>query len=404
MRPILTPQEYLNRVLARITTLQPCIAGLDEAYGCVLAEEITASRDLPPFTSSAMDGFAVRSSDIAGASQEHPVALEIAGEVSMGRIATGEVAKGAAIAVPTGGMVPAGPDTVLPAERCLVRGRQLVVAAPSPPGSNVRPAGEDLRRGQVLVEEGRYLQPVDLGALAATGRAEVRVIPRPRVAILSTGDELVEPGSEPGPGQIWESNSYLLKGLVRSSGADPVNAGRVADDPAALLDALNQLIDGIDAVVCSGGVSAGRNDPVRRAFAGRCEVECVSVSIKPGRPQAFGMLSGKPFFGLPGNPMAALVGFELFVRPALRKMAGQVPDCPRIAASFEGAEQAPPESVRYLPVLLTYDGAEIVACAAGPTRSNQLATLARAGGLVELPAGTKLISGDRCTIIPLRHG
>ncbi len=404
MRPLVTADEYRKRVLRGIVALKPQRIPLDAAYGYILAAELSATRDLPPFPSSAMDGFAVQSADTGLASAEAPVVLELAGEVRMGRPALFEVARGKAVAVPTGGMLPAGADTVIPVELCGLAEGGLVVTGPSPPGHNVRPAGEDLRQGEVLVPAGRRLEAADLGALAAAGYSNVEATPRPRVAIVSTGDELVDPGTEPASGQICESNSFLLQGLVRRAGGEPLRAGRVPDDPAAVLEALTTAAPSADVFVCSGGVSVGRDDPVKRAFASSDAVSFLQVAVQPGRPQAFGTWLGKPFFGLPGNPMAALVAFELFVRPALCIMAGRDPQTQYVPATLQGNLGASADCVRYVPVRLACRGSEALAYPSGRRRSNQLAALAQADGLAEIPQATNLEPGSRCRVIRIRDG
>lgn len=395
-------EAYRELVLSAVDAPAPARMPLRSAYGCVLAADLCAPRDLPPFPSSAMDGYAVRSADVAGASPEAPAVLRVAGEVPMGRPAPEALTAGRALAIPTGGMMPAGADAVIPHELCRRQGDRLLVDSPPAAGANVRPPGEDIHRGEVLVPKGRRLGAADLGALAAGGWSEVDAFPPVRVAVLSTGDELVDPGVEPAPGQIHESNSFMLEGLIRQAGAIPQYAGRVNDDPEALLRAL-AAAPGAGAFVCSGGVSAGVNDPVRRAFAGVDAVGCIQVAVQPGRPQAFGTWLDRPFFGLPGNPMAALVGFELFVRPALNKMMGLNPQPRYLAAVLEGDLPAAPECPRYFPVRLARTGSGVVARATGRRRSNQLGALAQADGLVEVATGHALSSGDSCRVIPLRE-
>ncbi|MEX0790924.1 MAG: gephyrin-like molybdotransferase Glp [Actinomycetota bacterium] len=401
MRPVLSVEEFRETVLAGIPSPRAVVVPLEDAFGCVLAAEMRAPADLPAFPSSAMDGFAVRSCDLAGAAIGAPVELVMAGEVRMGFAPGSEVAQGCAVAVPTGGMMPAGADTVVPVEDCLVEGGVVRIETPSRPGRNIRPAGEDLLAGEELVRAGSRLGAADLGALAAAGAAEVRVFPRPRVVIFSTGNELVEGGRQARHGQIHESNSFMLRGLVRQAGAESVYAGQVPDDPEALLRALDAAPPG-EVLLCSGGVSAGRDDPVRAAFAGRGEVSCVQVKVQPGRPQAFGRWAGKPFFGLPGNPMASLVSFELFVRPALQKMLGLPGAVAYLDAVLEGPLEAAPDAVRYVPVRLNRAG-PLLAAPGGPRRSNQLAKLARADGLAEVPPGAGLSVGDRVRVISIRE-
>lgn len=385
-------------VLAGIPAPRARTISLEDAYGCVLAADLTAPRDLPPFPSSAMDGYAVASADIA----EAPVTLPIAGEVHIGRHPEAASGAGRAVAVPTGGLMPEGADCVVPFEKCSVRGDRVTITVPARQGHNVRPAGEDLQRGEVLVKAGRRLGPADLGAIAAGGYAEVEVYRKPVVATFSTGDELVKPGKQTGPAQIFESNSHMLRGLVHKAGGDPVYAGRVPDDPRALIRALEEAPPA-DVLLCSGGVSAGRDDPVKRAFGTGDEVCCVQVAVQPGRPQAFGHWAGKPFFGLPGNPMATLVSFELFVRPALQLMMGLPAELGYLTATLETGLEASPAAVRYVPVELERKQSGLVARTTGRRRSNQLAALARASGLAEVPAGTDLSKGDICRIISIRE-
>jgi len=404
LRSPLSVDDYRREVLAGVEALSPRNLPLENAYNCVLAEDLTAARDLPPFASSAMDGFALRSADIAAASPEHPVKLQISGEVRMGRPCECGVTDGQAVSVPTGGTMPSGADAVLPGELCRAEGRELTVTCGCRPGHNVRPAGEDLREGEILVPAGRRLEAADLGALAAGGYGRVPAVPRPRVAIVSTGDELVDPGTEPGAGQISESNSFLLKGLVQGSGCEPATRSRVPDDPSALLETLAAAAAAADAIVCSGGVSAGRDDPVKRAFARDSSVAFFRVAVQPGRPQAFGHFFGKPFFGLPGNPMAALVAFELFVRPALKKLAGADPSVDYVRATLEEQVGAAADCVRFVPVRLAGREPVCVACPAGRRRSNQLVALARADGLLEVPIGPDLKAGDPCRVIRITPG
>lgn len=402
MRPLLSIEQYRQSILERIPEPRPVTVPLDTAYGCVLAGRLASPHDLPAFPSSAMDGYAVRSADIAAAAEGVPVSLQIEGEVRMGSAPHAEVLEGRAVAVPTGGMLPEGADTVVPVEECRVEGGAVWFCVPSRPGRNVRPAGEDLLAGELVVEAGRRVEAADLGALAAAGFAEVAVYRTLRVVVFSTGNELVEGGGDTGPGQIHESNSFMLRALVRRAGCEATYAGRVPDDPGALLRALEAAPPG-DVLLCSGGVSAGRDDPVRRAFEDREEVGCVQVSVQPGRPQAFGVFRDKPFFGLPGNPMASLVSFELFVRPALKKMMGLPPTVDYLNATLDGALEAAPASVRFVPVRLTESGPQLIACSREQRRSNQLAKLAQSDGMAEVPPGAGLNAGEPVRVLSIRE-
>jgi molybdopterin molybdotransferase len=383
----LSVDEYLERVLSSVQRLTPRRVALLDAFGCVLAEPVRARFDLPPFISSAMDGFAVRAEDLAFASPEAPVQLRVVGEALMGRPATVAVGRGEAILVPTGGVVPEGADSVVPIEQCGRDGDRLFFYGPVQTGHHLRAAGEDLRAGEIALQAGSPVEPAQLGLLATAGAAEATVIPRARVGIVSTGDELVRPPGSLGPGQIYDSNGPMLAGQVREAGAVAVDLGRSADDAAALLSVLESAA-GVDALVCSGGVSAGGYDPVRRAFAFGDEVCCVSVAIKPGRPQAFGFVGGKPFFGLPGNPVAAFVSFEVFVRPALRRMMALDEARPLVDVTLDTC-YSNDDCVRFVPSTLSDEGERLVAspCA---RQSNLLRGLARADALVEVPARTTM--------------
>lgn len=403
MKPLVPAAQYLELVLAGVQPLEATFCDLAEAYGRTLAADLMSPHDLPPFPSAAMDGFAVDAGDLARATPAHPAALRIAGEVRMGRPADLGMSPGSAVAVPTGGMLPAGATAVVPFEECRVETGIVLIATPSPAGRNIRPAGEDLRRGEVVGTAWRRLEAADLGALAAAGFAEVPVRARPRVAMVSTGDELVAPGNRVSAGQIYESNSYMLRALAQLAGAEVVHFENVRDDPATLLKALDRAATGADAIVCSGGISAGRNDPVKRAFAETGRVSFVRVAVQPGKPQAFGTYGGKPLFGVPGNPMAALVSFLLFVNPALKRLAGDQPKVEFVEAVFNGKQEASPECIRYVPVCVSRGDRGWVAVSIGPRRSNQLAALARAAGMMEVPAGCDLEPGDRCRVAPLRE-
>jgi molybdopterin molybdotransferase len=401
--PLVPFEEARDRALAGIEPLAPLHLPLREAHGCVLAAEVTAPIDLPPFASSAMDGFAVRADDVAGAGADRPVVLQLAGRVVMGHSPEVPVIPGSAVAVPTGGQIPGGADAVVPMEHCVVQGKRVLVLRPPGPGRHVRPAGEDVRAGQVLVPPGRRLSGADVGLLASAGLARVPVRPRARVGILSTGDELVEPGLDRTGGKVYDANAFTLHGSVLDAGAVPVALGRVADDPAALTRALAEAAPRVDLLVSSGGVSVGDRDPVKGAFGGRAGVEFLEVAMQPGKPQAFGSVEGRPYFGLPGNPVSVFVSFEVFVRPALMRMMGRPEGRPEITATVEGRLAGPPEKVRFARVSLRRAGTEWRAAQTGGRQSNLLATVSRAHGLAVVPAGVEALGpGDRCRVLVFR--
>jgi molybdopterin molybdotransferase len=401
--PLVPFEEARDRMLARIRPLPPVELPLREAHGGVLAEEVRAPGDLPPFTSSAMDGFAVRADDVAGASRGRPTALRVVGGVRMGHRAEASVGSGEAVAVPTGGAVPGGADAVVPIEQTIPEPDRVLVVGPVPAGCYVRPAGQDVRAGEALLPAGKRLLAADLGLLASAGIASVRVRPRPLVGILSTGDELVEPGEGAGEGRVPDANAFTLHGCVLEAGATPLWLGRVLDDPAALADALAAAADGVDALLSSGGVSVGEGDPVAAAFAGRAEVEFLEVAMQPGKPQAFGAVAGRPYFGLPGNPVSVFVSFEAFVRPALMTMMGRPPFRPEVMATLETDVAGPREKLQFARVAVRRTDEGWVAAATGGRQSNLLATVSRANGLALIPVGVETArAGDRVRVVLFR--
>ena len=384
--PLLPLDEARSRAMSRIDRLPPTELALAEAHGCVAAEDVLAPIELPPFSSSAMDGYAVRAADVAGAAPDRPAALRPVGAVQIGSPGELEVGGGEAVAVPTGGVVPPGADAVVPVEQTIREADRVLVLAPVPPGRYVRRAGQDVRAGDVMVPAGKRLLAADLGLLASAGLGSVRAIPRARVGILSTGDELVEPGAPLGPGLVPDANALTLHGCVLEAGAVPVPLGRVPDDGAALARVLTEA-EGVDVLVSSGGVSVGERDPVKAAFGSGGEVDFVEVAMQPGKPQAFGTLGGRPYFGLPGNPVSVFVSFEVFVRPAVLSMMGRGDARTEVRATLDADVTGPEEKVQFARVRLRRSNGGLVASPTGPRGSNLLATMARADGLAVIPVG-----------------
>jgi molybdenum cofactor synthesis domain-containing protein len=401
--PLVPFEEARAAMLGGIEALRPRALSLGEALGCVLAEPVASPIDLPPFTSSAMDGFAVRAADVANASPERPVALGISGRVEMGRPADVAVERGGAVAVPTGGVVPEGADAVVPIERCAVRGDRVLVGEAVPEGRFVRPAGQDVRAGDELLGAGRRLAPGDIGLLASAGVAEVRAVPRARVAVVSTGDELVAAGRPLGPGRIHDANGALLRAAVEEAGAVIGSVQRVGDDPIALARALEAAAAAADLLVSSGGVSVGEGDPVKGALGSSREVRFLDVAMQPGKPQAFGRVSGVPYFGLPGNPVSVFVSFEVFVRPALMRLMGRDDRRPEIEATLDDDLTGPANKTMFARVLVRRDGDRWRASSTGPRQSNLIATVSRANGLAVIPARVETLrAGERARVILFR--
>jgi molybdopterin molybdotransferase len=315
MASLLTIDEAIARVLARARPLDDEQVAVEESAGRVLAEDVVASVDLPPFASSAMDGYAIRAADTPG---RLPVVARIAAGLPAGRALAG----GEAMEISTGAAVPEGADSVVPVEDVVVSGNAIDVAAPVDVGAHVRPVAGDVSAGDPLLAAGTRLGAAQVGALAAVGIAGVRCARRPRVAVLSTGTELRSPGESLGPGQIYESNGVMLAAAFATAGAVVERIAPVTDDEDAHRDALARGLEA-DVLVSSGGVSVGPHDLVRRVLAELgVEEDFWGVAVKPGKPLAFGVGERTLVFGLPGNPVSALVGVELFVRPALFALQG----------------------------------------------------------------------------------
>jgi len=394
-------------VLERLEPLGVREVGLAEALGCVLAADVAATEDLPPFANSAMDGFAMRGADLAGAGEAAPVALEITGEVFAGTGRLPAVGPGGAVRIMTGGAIPPGADTVVPVEQTSVEGGTVLVRHDPGPGRFVREAGEDVRRGTVVLERGRVLDPAAVGMLASVGRKAVPVHPRPHVMVVSTGDELVDPGEPLGPGQIRDSNSWLLVAQVRAAGAGAFRCDKLRDDPEALRRGFAMAAAEGDLVLTSGGVSVGERDYTKQVLAELGDVRGFRVAMQPGMPQAFGFAAGTPLYGLPGNPVSCFVVFETLVRPALRRLAGHPDDRldrPRVVARLAGPVRSPEGKVSFLRVRLEVGDDGLVASITGNQGSGVLSSCVAADGLAVVPAEHReLPAGSAVQVVLLRE-
>ena len=323
---LITVAEAQALVLERARRLDPERVPLERAYGRVLAEPVAARVDLPPFPSSAMDGFALRAEDTSSA----PVSLVLSGSIAAGTPSARPLAPGEAMAISTGGAVPEGADAVVPLEQARQENGSVDIEQAVAVGSNVRPRGGDVTAGAALLEPGTFLGAAQVGALAAAGVGEVRCAKRPRVGVLVTGSELVKPGEPLEPGQIYESNGLMLAAQLLSAGAVPAQLGSVPDDEQEHRKAIEKALLGFDMLVTSGGASVGPHDLVRRVQAQlRVEEVFWGVAMKPGKPVAFGVRRDHLLFNLPGNPVSALVCFELLVRPAVNALLGRSDPLPR---------------------------------------------------------------------------
>ena len=386
---LLSIEEAQERVLSRVVRLPLETVPVAEAAGRVLAEPGKAAVDLPPFDSSAMDGFALRAADTPGTL---PVALRIAaGSPSPRALEPGE-----AMGIATGGVVPQAADAVIPLEYVVDNDNTIGIDEAVSPGANVRPAGGDVRRGEVVVDAGVRLGPPQVAALAAAGVAEVQTTRRPRAAVLATGSELRVPGEELGPGQIYEANGLLLAAQLQSTGAEVERLSSVADDEDAHREALGRGLSA-DVLVTSGGVSVGPHDLVRRVAA-ELGVEEVfwGVAVKPGKPISFGVLDNRLVFGLPGNPVSVLVGFELFVRPALLALQGVTEPLPRFERGRLSLALEPnPVRDELVRARLSSDGEGALLEPLAGRESHMIARAAGADALVLLRRGTtELAAGE----------
>ncbi len=398
---MLSVAEASRRILESVRALGPEEVALRESRGRILAQAIRAERPLPPWNNSAMDGFAVRTADLAGA----PVELPVAGSVAAGARPGEPLAPGTALRIMTGAPIPRGADAVVIREDTDDRGGSAHFAAPARAGDNIRRAGEDVAPGSDVMQPGIALGPGDIGLLAALGRARVPVGRRPRVAVLCTGDELCPLGTEPAPGQIFSSNEHALIAQVDEAGGEVAYAELVPDDRAATEAALTAALS-CDVVVTSGGVSVGDHDHVREALAGAgVTIDFWKVAMRPGKPVVFGLAPGGALcFGLPGNPVSSLVSFELFVRPALLAMQGaSAVQRPRAEVILAGPARKNPGRAYYLRAALHRRGDALEADLHGKQGSNMLSSLVGVDALVELAAELgDMAAGARCPALLLR--
>jgi molybdopterin molybdotransferase len=403
---LISVDEARARLLDAITPLAPLQLPITEAHGCVSAEDVVATHSLPAFPSSAMDGFAVRSSDVAEATPERPAELKVVGRSMIGHRPEQVVGGGEAIAIATGAPIPAGADTVVPIENAQVHGEVVRLFEAAPAGRHVRPVGEDVAEGSVLVERGKRLGAPELGLLANAGHATPLVHPRPRVVVLSTGDELIPPTESPEYGQVRDSNAYTIFGALREAGAMPVLAGIVKDDAESLKQTVLDFLIQADAFISSGGVSVGERDVVKAAFFRRGDIDFYKVAMQPGMPQGFGHIEGKPYFGLPGNPVSVFVSLELFVRPAMLKMMGRSQlDRPQVTATLAADVSGPVGKMQYARVVVERGADGWIATPTGGRGSNLISTVARANGLAMVPPGTQAApAGSQVQVMVFRTG
>jgi molybdopterin molybdotransferase len=400
-----TVDEHLAVVLEGIGTIEPIELTLLDAQGLLLAENILADLPLPSFDNSAMDGYAVRSVDTRGASEGEPASLPVIGDVVAGTKTRSGMGPGLAMRIMTGAPMPAGADAVIPLEDTDRGVARVAVRRPVQSGEYVRRVGEDLQAGAPAIAAGSALGPQQIALLAALGRDRVLVRPRPRVLVISTGSELIEVGQRAGFGEVTDSNSYLIAAAAKDAGADARRFGIVADDHSKLLDVLESQLLRADVLVTTGGVSMGAFDVVKQALSELGTVEFTRVAMQPGKPQGFGHLGNRvPIFCLPGNPVSALVSFEAFVRPAIRKLLGKrtLWRASVQAAALERMDS--PAGIRqYRRGVLHRDstGGYTVSLVGG-AGSHLIAAMAASNCLVVIDEEvTEVVAGSRVTVIPL---
>ena len=378
-------EEHLQSVLAGVVPLSPLDVTLVDARGCVLAEDVTAPWPLPAFDNAARDGYAVKSSDVLAASDGKPVTLRVIDDVPAGFRATTELREGAAIRVMTGAPLPEGAEAVVPLEWTDGGMPEVKVTRTVARGANVRRRGEDISLGEVVAPAGTIVGPREIALLAAVGRGRVSVHPQPRVVILSTGNELVEPGSPLGPGLIADSNGVTIAAAVQEAGAIAYRVGPVPDDAGTLLSVLEDQLVRADLIVTTGGVSAGAYDTVRAVLSRLGTVEFTTVAMTPGMPQGHGTLGPDltPIFTLPGNPVSAYVSFEIFVRPVIRRMLGHERIYrPVVRAVLADSLPSPAGKRQFARGHLSVEEGRYVVRPAGGQGSHMLGALAKANALV----------------------
>ena len=400
---MISVDEALERILSYFDRLEPEERSVPDALGQVLAEDVESTLDIPPLDNTAMDGYAVRAADTEGASEANPVRLRVSGELAAGYIFDGEVAAGSAVRIMTGAPIPRGADAIVPFEETdesttgpdrqygtFAKATSAVgILKAARLGANIRRAGEDVGRGALVLPQGTVLRPAQIGVLASLGRAKVRVIRRPLVAILSTGDELLQPGQPVEPGKIYDSNAYSVAAMVRESGGIPRTLGIATDTVDALTAKIGEGLDA-DMLITSAGVSRGDYDVVKEVLAKEGDIDFWTVRMKPGKPLAFGAFPAGdrkvPHIGLPGNPVSSMITFELFGRPAIFKMLGKGGwQRPTVRAVAEERIVNTDGRRVYARAIVSQRDGRYYASLTGPQGSGILTSMAQANALAVVP-------------------
>ena len=404
-RSPLPVDEYLDRVLARIEPMQPFDHPLMDALGLPVADDVHAEVSLPGFDNSGMDGYAVAFRDVADATAERPVHLPVVGEIAAGQTTIFSLTPGTAVRIMTGAPVPAGSTAVVPFEWTEESGREVLVRQAPEEGQHIRYAGEEVQKGDLLMKRGEVIGTRQVGLLAALGLGRVPTSPRPRVVVMSTGAELVEPGRPLGRDSIYDANSYLLAAAVRAHGGIAYRVPASSDEPDAFTEALSDQLVRADLVVTSGGVSKGTHDVVKEVLGKLGTVEFLEVAMQPGKPQGFGVVGedATPIFTLPGNPVSAYVSFEMFVVPALHKLTGREPVGRRLTtATVTESVRSMRGRQQLLRARVDLDAGGLRATPVGGAGSHLIAGLAQADALIVLAEGvTRVEQGEQVPVLLL---
>ena len=376
---------------------------LSEALNRVLAEDMVAAMDVPPFDRATVDGYAVRAADTFGADEDHPIILKLCGHVKVGEPPRVVVEKGTAAEIATGAPLPRGADAVMMMEYSVQRGDDLLIYSPVSSGENVMKAGSDIRKGETVLKRGQTLSSREVGMLAALGLTKVDVYKRPKVAIVSTGSEIVEPGKPLPPGKIYDINAYSLSAAVLECAGEPILLGTVPDEADQLRAALNKALSLADIIVTSGGVSVGPTDVIPRVLntLGKPGVIVCGIASKPGKPTTFAIVEGKPVFSLPGHPTSSLLMFYLFVRPVVYSMAGRHEESPPTLRAVAVSKMFSARGRRtFVTVSLTRDkSGRLLASPVPLGLSGAITTLARADGFIKIPESQQFINaGDEVVV------
>lgn len=397
-KSMISVDEAREKILEHIQTLKVQSVNLMDSLGCALAGDITSNINVPPFDNSAMDGYAIIAADSKGATRENPVKLKVSEDIAAGYVGKTKVENGTAIRIMTGAPMPEGADTVIMVEKTSPQNGWVNIFEEVKKGENIRLAGEDVKKGEIVINRGKTIRAADIGMLATLGISKVEVRKAPRVAIISTGDELVEIDEELSPGKIRNSNAYSIAAQVIEAGGDPVIIGIARDTAQDIAEKINAGVSSADVLITSGGVSVGDYDIVKDVLQNAGEMIFWKVAMKPAKPLAFGIIQNKPVFGLPGNPSSSMISFEQFVRPSIKKMAGHDHILrPVVSAVVDSDIKKKPGRKYFIRVKLYRRGHNLHADLSGGQGSGMIKSMTKAQGLLivpeeaaNIPASTKL--------------